>query len=172
MPTASSSADAGEILSEVATRGGAGGISTVTAAAADNSPDIAVIAAMPVPTAVTSPVASTVATSGASEDQVIVAPVIALPSRSLTSAVNWMVAPSASSCAESGEITSDVATGEGGSGGGSVEDAPGGSPGSDEPPEHAKSKAIGSAARPRRRIRTRTVLDANGNQSHSLMRQV
>ena len=88
MPTASSSADAGEILSEVATRGGAGGISTVTAAAADNSPDIAVIAAMPVPTAVTSPVASTVATAGVSDVQATATSVMTSPFWSRTSTVN------------------------------------------------------------------------------------
>ena len=155
-PIPSSCAVAGEIVSDAATSGdGSGADSTVTVADADSSPVTAETVAEPAPTAMTCPVASTVATSGASDDQVTVTSAITLPFRSRTSAVNCVVSSGASSRAESGETVSDAATGGGGSGEDPVEDGSGGSPGADEPPEHAQIRTTGSAASPRRRFRTR-----------------
>jgi hypothetical protein len=64
---ATSSSESGEIVSE------ATGANTVMMAVPDPAPALAVMVAEPLPTAVTRPVASTVATAGALELQVTVA---------------------------------------------------------------------------------------------------
>ena len=89
---------------------------TVTVALPDAEPAVAVIVAVPLPAAVTSPDALTVATAAALLDQVTAAPAIALPFWSRTSAVNCSVAPNAVSRTVAG-ATATVA-GRGGSGGG------------------------------------------------------
>src|SRR5690606_287649 len=74
------------------------------------APDVATICASPLDSAVTRPVALTVATASSSDDQVSDAPAIVCPPPSRTTAPSWVVAPMASSVAPSGEISTDAAT--------------------------------------------------------------
>jgi hypothetical protein len=90
-----------------------GGAVTVSVVVAETvaEPEVAcaVIRAVPTPTAVTSPVAETVATAGADDDQVTVALMVA-PNWSLGDAVSWRVPPARSDVAGA-EIVTDVSTG-------------------------------------------------------------
>ena len=95
---------------------------TVIVALPDADPAVAVIVAVPLPAAVTSPAASTVATVASLLRQATAAPGIACPLWSRTSAVNWTVAPSAVSSTVAGLTVTVV--GWGGSGGGSVAPSP------------------------------------------------
>ena len=108
-PTAVRSA-AGETATEFADW------ATVTATVPDADPAVAVTDAVPLPTAVTSPVELTVATAVSALDQVTVAPAITCPFWSRTSAESCIVAPSAASSAVA-ELAVTV-VGRGGSGGG------------------------------------------------------
>ena len=67
----------------------------MTVALPDADPAVAVIVAVPLPTAVTSPALLTVATATELLDQLTSAPAITLPFRSRTSAANCSVAPKA-----------------------------------------------------------------------------
>ena len=89
---------------------------TVTAAVPDADPAAAVIVAVPLAAAVTRPVELTVATAGAPLVQVTVAPVIACPYWSRTSAASCTAAPTAVSSAVAGLTVTIV--GRGGSTGG------------------------------------------------------
>ena len=68
-------------------------IDTVTVAVAVADPDVAVIVALPLATAVTRPAVDTVATDEFDVAQATDAPDIVVPSWSLTVAVSWDVAP-------------------------------------------------------------------------------
>ena len=90
-------------------------------------PAVAEIVAVPSPTAVTSPEASTVATAGLPVDQVTVTPVITWPFWSRTWAASCRVSPRVVSAALGGLTNTAVARGgSGGEGGGtgSVEPSP------------------------------------------------
>ena len=102
--------DDGSIVIVVAT--GSGTV-TVIVALPMASPAWAVISAMPLPTAVTSPWSSTVATVSSLLDQVTASSIIAFPCWSSTVAVNCTVAPVISSVCEDGSIVIVVATGSG-----------------------------------------------------------
>ncbi|MDE2781324.1 MAG: hypothetical protein OXK77_00055 [Gemmatimonadota bacterium] len=112
---------------------------TVTAAVPVADPAVAVIDAVPLATAVTRPLASTVATAGAADVQPTVTLDMVLPFWSLTSALNRRVWPRDSSVAEEGVTVTLVGTGVGGGGGGGMVGTP-------ESPEHAARSTTGSLA--------------------------
>ena len=121
------------------------------------SPTVAVIVAVPLPTAVTNPEASTVATEASLLDQVTVAPAIACPFWSRTSAESCRVAPTAANSAVAGLSVTVVARG-GSTVGGAV--GP-----SLSPPPHAEA-----AARPATTVHTRIVrLQLTGSPSGSVL---
>ena len=91
---------------------------TVTAAVPDADPAVAVIVAVPLPTAVTRPPASTVATDASPLNHVTATPAIARPAWSRTSADNWTVAPSADRVVAAGVTVTEAGVGGGGGGGG------------------------------------------------------
>ena len=95
-PHAVSSAASGDATTEVTA------CVTVTTVAPSADPADAVTVAVPLPTAVASPDAFTLATEVSVEDQLKPASVIAWPFWSSTSATTCAVAPSAVSIAESG----------------------------------------------------------------------
>ena len=107
---------------------------TITVAVPDADPAVAVIVAVPLPAAVTSPWASTVATAALLLDQVTAAPAITCPFWSRTSAESCTVAPRAVSWVVAG-VTATV-VGRGGSGGG----------GSVAPSPHAETQATPASA--------------------------
>ena len=80
---------------------------TLTTAVPDPPPDFAVIVAVPLPTAVTRPDASTVATGAALLDHPTSTPAITFPYWSVTSAPSWTVAPNAVSSAVDGVTATD-----------------------------------------------------------------
>ena len=91
---------------------------TVTVAVPKASPALAVIAAMPLPTAVTNPDASTVATEASLEDHETAAAAIACPFWSCTSALNCTVSSNALSMAAAGlTVTTSASGGRTGTGG-------------------------------------------------------
>ena len=99
----------------------------VTVALPATEPDLAVIVALPLATAVTSPVESTDATAGASVDHVTVAAGIGFPFWSRTSAAIWTVSLSDASVSVEGETRTELgidATGSGGPVGWSPEQLP------------------------------------------------
>ena len=98
---------------------------TVTVALPDTEPAVAVIVAVPSPTAVTSPDALTVPTMVLLLAQLTVAPAIAWPFWSRTSARSCTVSPRAVSSAVAGVTITVVGRGgSGGGAGGSVEPSP------------------------------------------------
>lgn len=88
---------------------------TVTAAAPDAPPVVAVIVAVPLPAAVTSPDPFTVATASSLDPHSNSAPATPCPFASNASALSCTVASSAASCAVAGATV--TAVGRGGSGG-------------------------------------------------------
>ena len=98
---------------------------TVTCALPEAEPAVAVIVAVPLPAAVTSPDASTVATAAALLAQLSAAPAIALPFWSSTSAVSCSVAPNAVNWTVAGATATEAGRGgSGGGGGGAVAPSP------------------------------------------------
>ena len=83
----------------------------------DTPPAVAVMVAVPLPVAVTSPDPSTVATEVALLDQATAAPAIARPFWSRTSAESCTVAPKAASWVVAGVTVTVVGRGGGGVGG-------------------------------------------------------
>ena len=98
--------------------------STNTAALPVTEPVAAVIVAVPLPTAVTRPVASTPATPALLDDQVTAVPAMTWPFWSRTSAVSCTVASSAASRTCAGFTTTVVARGGSTGAGGSVAPSP------------------------------------------------
>ena len=86
---------------------------TVTAAVALAAPEVAVIVAEPLATAVTVPEDETVATDAADVAHDTLAPLIVAPLWSLTVAVSVAVSPMAPRLRLEGDIVIDVATGVG-----------------------------------------------------------
>ena len=131
-PFASTASATRRTVSPTATRVSAAGVTlsaltcciTVTAAVPEAPPAVAVIVAVPLATAVTSPDASTVATEGSLLAHATAAPAITCPFWSRTSAVNCAVSPKAVSVAEPGLTVTVVATGAGGGGAGSTVPSP------------------------------------------------
>ena len=77
----------------------------MTADVAFNDPEVAVIVAVPLPTAVTSPVDETVATVVSEDDHVTVAPDITVPPASFTVALSVTVSPTNSKVLVLGETS-------------------------------------------------------------------
>ena len=145
LPFASKPCAANRIVSPVemvaasgSTAASATSCATVTDAEPNTDPAAAVILALPLATAVTTPEASAVATDGAPLVHVTAAPDMTLPYWSSTSADSCTVAPSAVSSAEAG-LTVTLA-GRGGSG------ATGGGP----PSPHAMTSRATASGRSRR----------------------
>ena len=92
-------------------------IDTVTVAVAVADPDVAVIVALPLATAVTRPAVDTVATDALDELHDTLAPLIVAPFWSLTVAVSWDVSPSEEKLKLVADNVIEVATGVGGVGG-------------------------------------------------------